>query len=412
MNHKKLVIMGIRVWLIMGFAAMARELPLQNVWRPECKWMHRQELSDDCKIAIDAPMEQSMSKLLISVLRGASYDDNHTAGVWSHPSTDFATNKGTPVYTIGDGEVINARYRAGYGNSITVLHDFKWETIYSNYSHLSVMNVRPWQKVEQWMKIGEVGRSGFTIWPYGFHLDFQITTAQSPSHPYGFHDCKEWGYLKVVQEGLCKEKLEAYTIDPLQFFATYANKDIRPVWRKRQNTQQDSSSLVITQIAQTQKVVEDTVVKWVVSSIPKQVNKKRAPEDTVVIVKRSEPEAVLVVESIQEHGSSVKDATQQWTLSLKPGFDISWEVLWAMPAVGQIIPVKFTVTQDNEPLSGKLDDRVIISWSDAVQTLPWSFSRVYKGTKTIFVRVNNSWTYRLDVRSGEIQLWQILLVVK
>lgn len=41
------------------------------------------------------------------------------------------------------------------------------------------------------MKIGEVGRSGFTIGPYGYHLDFQITTSESPSHPYGFHDCKQ-----------------------------------------------------------------------------------------------------------------------------------------------------------------------------------------------------------------------------
>jgi hypothetical protein len=115
---------------------------------------------------------------------------------------------------------------------------------------------------------------------------------------------------------------------------------------------------------------------------------------------------------LQEHGAAIEDATTQWTLSLKPGFDISWEVLWTTTAVGQIIPVKFTITQDNEPLSGKLDDRITISWSDAVQTLPWSFSRIYKGTKTIFVRVNEVWTRRLDVRSGEIQLWQVVVTVK
>lgn len=412
--------MGIWIGLIVSVGVMGWELPLQQVSHPECKWIHRQELSDECKIALDMPMEQSMSELLISVLWWASYLDSHTPWSWSHPSADFVSTIGTPVYSMGEGEVITARYRAWYGNAITIRHEFEWDIIYSNYSHLSVMNVRPWQWVEWWVKIGEVWRSGFTMGPYGYHLDFQITTAQSPSHPYGFHDCEAWWYVDVVNNWRCRDKLERYTIDPLEFFANYAWSDLRPIGRSNpQEIPWDEEETLVAEVLadaeqnqissiesiNNEEIVPSPSIEQVVTEVP-------VLEDTVIIRQAPSQDDTQPQEIIKEHDAAHEDAKNIWTVALKPWLDVSWEVLWENAKVWNIIPIQFEITQDGEPVSGKLANRIRIQSPENTELLPWSFWRIYKWKKTVFVRIHSAWAYRLDVHSGEVQLGQIVLSIE
>jgi hypothetical protein len=185
-------------------------------------------LDKKCKIDIVAWSHQKdIGKLLFSALWWTSYEQPTTRNSGGHPSLDLPTSAGTPVYAIHDGEVISAGERNGYGLSITIKHIFKNETIFSNYSHLSEMLVTPGTKVTWKMLIGKVGCTWFSIsgdpTRCGNHLDFQITTAKSPSHPYGYGDCKEGDYFDAVAAWLCKEKLLAYTIDPLVFFVEHTD---------------------------------------------------------------------------------------------------------------------------------------------------------------------------------------------
>jgi hypothetical protein len=92
--------------------------------------------------------------------------------------------------------------------------------------------------------------------------------------------------------------------------------------------------------------------------------------------------------------------------------DVSWEVLWENAKVWNIIPIQFEITQDGEPVSGKLANRIRIQSPENTELLPWSFWRIYKWKKTVFVRIHSAWAYRLDVHSGEVQLGQIVLSIE
>ena len=89
--------------------------------------------------------------------------------------------------------------------------------IFTNYSHLDKIFVKVGDSIEKKQKF-EKWNSWFSIWKYGNHLDFQITTDMSPAHPYGFGEFY-WGkYMDIVNQWLHQEKLELYIINPIKFF--------------------------------------------------------------------------------------------------------------------------------------------------------------------------------------------------
>lgn len=228
MPHQKLLLIMIRVGLITTITTLWRNFPLKEVAQPSCRWTQRDSLDKDCKIDIVAWSQQKdIWTLLFSALRWTSYETPTTAKSGGHPSLDLPTSEGTPVYVIHDGEVINASERAWYGLSITVKHSLNNKAIYSNYSHLSEMLVKKGDIVKWNTRIGKVGCTWFSIsgdpTRCGNHLDFQLTTDKSPSHPYGYGDCAEGAYFDAVAKWLCAEKLRAYTIDPLVFFAEHTD---------------------------------------------------------------------------------------------------------------------------------------------------------------------------------------------
>ncbi|PSF35806.1 hypothetical protein C7H19_15385 [Aphanothece hegewaldii CCALA 016] len=118
-----------------------------------------------------------------------------TSGVWTsgygprvHPVTgqpklhagvDIAPPFGTPVRAADGGEVIFAQFNGSAGKEIKIRHCNGWVT---RYLHLSRINVKFGQKVNQGQLIGEVGSTGLSTGP---HLHFEIrinngTTAVDP----------------------------------------------------------------------------------------------------------------------------------------------------------------------------------------------------------------------------------------
>ncbi|HJV63960.1 MAG TPA: M23 family metallopeptidase [Albitalea sp.] len=99
-------------------------------------------------------------------------------GVWKHhDGVDYGAPTGTPVRTVGDGVVDFAGWQNGYGNVVKVRHSNDRETV---YAHLSRVDVKRGQRVEQGMRIGAVGMTG---WATGPHLHFEIKLHGQQQNP-------------------------------------------------------------------------------------------------------------------------------------------------------------------------------------------------------------------------------------
>ena len=86
----------------------------------------------------------------------------------AHNGVDYGAPTGTPVRSVGDGVVESAGRQNGYGNVVQLLHGNGSSTL---YAHLSRIDVRTGQHVEQGQRIGAVGATG---WASGPHLHFEF----------------------------------------------------------------------------------------------------------------------------------------------------------------------------------------------------------------------------------------------
>lgn len=92
-------------------------------------------------------------------------------GIWrKHKGTDYAASMGTPVRSVGDGVVVFAGRKGGYGNVIDIRHR---NGFVSRYGHLRnfAKGIRPGSRVTIGSTIGAVGQSGLATGP---HLHFEI----------------------------------------------------------------------------------------------------------------------------------------------------------------------------------------------------------------------------------------------
>ncbi|MDH6355964.1 hypothetical protein M2132_002315 [Dysgonomonas sp. PH5-45] len=98
-----------------------------------------------------------------------------------HSGMDFTAKTGTPVYATGNGTVIHADWRQGYGNTIVVDHGYGYQTL---YAHLNAYDVKAGQKVTRGDKIGEVGSTGKSTGP---HLHYEVHVKGSPENPANYY---------------------------------------------------------------------------------------------------------------------------------------------------------------------------------------------------------------------------------
>jgi murein DD-endopeptidase MepM/ murein hydrolase activator NlpD len=87
-----------------------------------------------------------------------------------HLGVDYAAPTGTPVRSVGDGVVEFSGQQNGYGNVVKVRHTNDRSTL---YAHLSRIDVRLGQRVEQGARIGAVGSTGWSTGPH-LHFEFRV----------------------------------------------------------------------------------------------------------------------------------------------------------------------------------------------------------------------------------------------
>ena len=88
----------------------------------------------------------------------------------AHLGVDYAAPTGTPVRTVGEGVVEFAGVQNGFGNVVMVKHN---GSDVSLYAHLSRIDVRQGQTVNQGQKIGAVGATGWATGPH-LHFEFRV----------------------------------------------------------------------------------------------------------------------------------------------------------------------------------------------------------------------------------------------
>lgn len=93
-----------------------------------------------------------------------------TKTVRPHRGTDYAANRGTPVWASGDGRVIASGFSNANGNYVVIQHGGEIQT---KYLHLHKRSVKTGDRVRQKQMIGTVGSTGMSTAPH-LHYEFLV----------------------------------------------------------------------------------------------------------------------------------------------------------------------------------------------------------------------------------------------
>lgn len=87
-----------------------------------------------------------------------------------HNGVDYGAPTGTAVRSVGDGTVEMAGWQNGFGNVVQVRHAGDRSTV---YAHLSKIDVKKGQRIEQGQRLGAVGSTGWATGPH-LHFEFRV----------------------------------------------------------------------------------------------------------------------------------------------------------------------------------------------------------------------------------------------
>jgi len=88
-----------------------------------------------------------------------------------HLGVDYSAPTGTPIYAAGNGRVVVAGWKNGFGRFIQIQHGSEFCTMYGHLSRFAA-GIHAGEKVQQGQLIGYVGATGLATGP---HLDYRIT---------------------------------------------------------------------------------------------------------------------------------------------------------------------------------------------------------------------------------------------
>ena len=88
----------------------------------------------------------------------------------AHKGIDYGAPSGTPIRAAGDGKVVFAGVRNGFGNVVMVQHGGVYTTL---YGHMSKISVKNGAHVSQGQIIGAVGQTGLATGPH-LHYEFHV----------------------------------------------------------------------------------------------------------------------------------------------------------------------------------------------------------------------------------------------
>jgi murein DD-endopeptidase MepM/ murein hydrolase activator NlpD len=94
-----------------------------------------------------------------------------------HGGVDFGLPEGSPIYASGDGIVIEAGLKGGFGRAVVIQHDDGLVTL---YAHASKVLVSVGTRVRQGQLIARVGSTGRATGP---HLHFEVRKGEATIDP-------------------------------------------------------------------------------------------------------------------------------------------------------------------------------------------------------------------------------------
>ena len=94
--------------------------------------------------------------------------DPFTGGGAMHSGIDFKGPTGQPILAAAGGRVTHAGWKSGYGKAVEVTHG---NGLMTRYAHLSRIDVRAGQRIEQGLQLGAMGSTGRST---GTHLHFEV----------------------------------------------------------------------------------------------------------------------------------------------------------------------------------------------------------------------------------------------
>jgi murein DD-endopeptidase MepM/ murein hydrolase activator NlpD len=125
----------------------------------------------------------------------------------AHKGTDYAASKGTPIKATGDGKVVFAGRKGGYGKVVIIQHGQKYKTLYAHMNNYA-RGIRSGARVRQGQVIGYVGSTGLATGPhlhYEFYMNGSVrnpVTVKLPhAEPIGSQDKDQFLALAQQMEG-------------------------------------------------------------------------------------------------------------------------------------------------------------------------------------------------------------------
>ncbi len=116
----------------------------------------------------------------------------------AHLGVDFGARRGTPVMAAGDGRVVFAGRKGGYGNVVIIYHGQGYKTLYAHLSRFR-RGIRPGRHVKQGQIIGYVGSTGMSTGP---HLHFGLYKNNRAINPLSI--------VKITKSRLSGKKLKKF----------------------------------------------------------------------------------------------------------------------------------------------------------------------------------------------------------
>ncbi|MCG2634992.1 MAG: peptidoglycan DD-metalloendopeptidase family protein [Gammaproteobacteria bacterium] len=89
-----------------------------------------------------------------------------------HRGVDYAANRGTPIQATGDGKVIWAGTKGGYGRTVILRHGGRYSTLYAHMNSYA-KNIKTGRHIKQGQTVGYVGSSGLATGPH-LHYEFRL----------------------------------------------------------------------------------------------------------------------------------------------------------------------------------------------------------------------------------------------
>ncbi|MBL0939908.1 MAG: M23 family metallopeptidase [Gemmatimonadaceae bacterium] len=133
-----------------------------------------------------------------------------------HQGMDYAASRGTPVRALGNGRVIFAGWKGGYGKTIEIRHT---NGMVTRYGHLDAINVKSGTSVNISQTIGKVGSTGLSTAP---HLHFEVLVN-------GVHRDPRVALRNVTGEPLAASHRGEFAALKARLFAQLDAPFIRPV---------------------------------------------------------------------------------------------------------------------------------------------------------------------------------------